>query len=204
MAAQHSGWKESPACRSRSAPLRRHSLARAREQHRAPSPSTTTMETNINTAQHILQEGSYETSDSATSHAKAALSEARDAVTNGASGLASAAAQATTGLSNGSATPATTTLATTSRKAERTQVIGEDQKFSSSLSGDLSRWDMLEKGFGYDVVAVFGSQSTGKSTLLNKLFGTSFDVMDETQRRQTTKGQYDSTACRSAGVAMIS
>lgn len=38
------------------------------------------------------------------------------------------------------------------------------------------------------MVAVFGSQSTGKSTLLNGLFGTSFDVMDENQRSQTTKG----------------
>jgi protein SEY1 len=35
---------------------------------------------------------------------------------------------------------------------------------------------------------VFGSQSTGKSTLLNHLFGTEFDVMSETERRQTTKG----------------
>jgi GTPase SAR1 family protein len=47
---------------------------------------------------------------------------------------------------------------------------------------------MLDRGFGYDVVAVFGSQSTGKSTLLNRLFGTSFDVMDESRRQQTTKG----------------
>lgn len=56
---------------------------------------------------------------------------------------------------------------------------------------------------------MFGSQSTGKSevaqythyelatdmiwnagTLLNRLFGTNFDVMDETQRQQTTKGAY--------------
>jgi hypothetical protein len=27
-----------------------------------------------------------------------------------------------------------------------------------------------------------------KGTLLNRLFGTNFDVMDETQRKQTTKG----------------
>ncbi|CAD6933563.1 unnamed protein product, partial [Tilletia controversa] len=32
------------------------------------------------------------------------------------------------------------------------------------------------------------SQSTGKSTLLNKVFGTSFQVMDESQPQQTTKG----------------
>jgi len=35
---------------------------------------------------------------------------------------------------------------------------------------------------------VFGSQSTGKSTLLNQLFGTQFSVMSELERRQTTKG----------------
>lgn len=35
---------------------------------------------------------------------------------------------------------------------------------------------------------MFGSQSTGKSTLLNALFGTQFGVMDESVRQQTTKG----------------
>ena len=35
---------------------------------------------------------------------------------------------------------------------------------------------------------MFGSQSTGKSTLLNNLFGTEFGVMAEDDRRQTTKG----------------
>jgi len=33
-----------------------------------------------------------------------------------------------------------------------------------------------------------GSQSTGKSTLLNRLFGTDFAVMGAENRRQTTKG----------------
>lgn len=35
-------------------------------------------------------------------------------------------------------------------------------------------------------ILMFTSASTG--TLLNRLFGTTFDVMDESQRRQTTKG----------------
>ena len=35
---------------------------------------------------------------------------------------------------------------------------------------------------------MLGSQSTGKSTLLNRLFGTNFDVMDDRARQQTTKG----------------
>ena len=40
----------------------------------------------------------------------------------------------------------------------------------------------------FRVVAILGPQSSGKSTLLNGLFGTIFKVMDESQRKQTTKG----------------
>ncbi|GAA6060069.1 hypothetical protein JCM10212_003030 [Sporobolomyces blumeae] len=68
------------------------------------------------------------------------------------------------------------------------QVVDEDQKFTTTLNDHLSSWHLLDAGFNYNVVAVFGSQSTGKSTLLNRLFGTRFDVMNETERRQTTKG----------------
>lgn len=45
---------------------------------------------------------------------------------------------------------------------------------------------------------MFGSQSTGKSTLLNYLFGTRFGVMSETERRQTTKGIWMSKNKREA------
>ncbi|KAI8851863.1 RHD3/Sey1 [Chytridium lagenaria] len=56
-------------------------------------------------------------------------------------------------------------------------------------------WKISDRGFDYNVVAVFGSQSTGKSTLLNRLFGTNFDVMNEaTGRQQTTKGIWVSKA----------
>ncbi|GAA5838933.1 hypothetical protein JCM11251_003740 [Rhodosporidiobolus azoricus] len=68
------------------------------------------------------------------------------------------------------------------------QVVDEHQKFTSALDTHMEGWQLAHAGFGYDVVAVFGSQSTGKSTLLNRLFGTKFDVMSETERRQTTKG----------------
>lgn len=48
---------------------------------------------------------------------------------------------------------------------------------------------MKERGTDYRTVAVIGCQSSGKSTLLNLLFDTTFEVMDETQgRQQTTKG----------------
>jgi protein SEY1 len=80
------------------------------------------------------------------------------------------------------------------------QVINEEKNFTPNLSGYISSWGLAEAGFNYDVVAVFGSQSTGKSTLLNRLFGTSFDVMDETHRRQTTKGIW---MCRGKGMNVM-
>ncbi|KAG1752797.1 root hair defective 3 GTP-binding protein-domain-containing protein [Suillus lakei] len=56
------------------------------------------------------------------------------------------------------------------------------------LTSQIGRWGLRDAGLNYNKVAVFGSQFTGKSTLLNRLFGTTFDVMDETRRQQTTKG----------------
>jgi len=70
----------------------------------------------------------------------------------------------------------------------RLQVVDENQKFTNALPEYMEKWGLAHAGFDYNCVAVFGSQSTGKSTLLNRLFGTTFDVMDESQRRQTTKG----------------
>ncbi|KAL5086271.1 Dynamin-like GTPase that mediates homotypic ER fusion, variant 2 [Trichoderma cf. simile WF8] len=63
---------------------------------------------------------------------------------------------------------------------------------------------VAEAGFNYHLISVFGSQSTGKSTLLNHLFGTTFSVMSETERRQTTKGIWLSKNKRetSAGTPM--
>ena len=80
-------------------------------------------------------------------------------------------------------------VATGLAQPNRLQLIDEDQHFSGALFHDhLSQWGILEAGFGYDICAVLGSQSTGKSTLLNRLFGTNFDVMDDRARQQTTKG----------------
>ena len=48
---------------------------------------------------------------------------------------------------------------------------------------------MIRRGTDYRTVAVIGCQSSGKSTLLNLLFDTTFEVMDEAKgRQQTTKG----------------
>ncbi|KAI8922834.1 RHD3/Sey1 [Entophlyctis helioformis] len=69
------------------------------------------------------------------------------------------------------------------------QMVDEEQKFTTELTAAFEkRWQLADQGFNYNVVAVFGSQSTGKSTLLNRLFETRFDVMNESMRQQTTKG----------------
>ncbi|PVF94313.1 root hair defective 3 GTP-binding protein [Serendipita vermifera] len=72
--------------------------------------------------------------------------------------------------------------------AERIQIVDEQKQFNNHLGQQITKWGLQDAGFSYNIVAVFGSQSTGKSTLLNRLFGTTFDVMDETRRQQTTKG----------------
>ncbi|KAJ8107305.1 hypothetical protein ONZ43_g6776 [Nemania bipapillata] len=100
---------------------------------------------------------------------------------------------------------------TTAQYGHGVQVIDEDKEFkcvrqrpstptaaslltlcatacSSNLSSYLVATDVADAGFNYHIISVFGSQSTGKSTLLNNLFGTDFNVMSETERRQTTKG----------------
>ncbi|KAF8444787.1 root hair defective 3 GTP-binding protein [Boletus edulis BED1] len=84
--------------------------------------------------------------------------------------------------------------------SERVQIINDDKNFTSDLSTQIERWGLRDAGFNYNIVAVFGSQSTGKSTLLNRLFGTTFDVMDETKRQQTTKGIW---MCRGKGMSVM-
>lgn len=59
---------------------------------------------------------------------------------------------------------------------------------TTNLPTYLNMEKVTSAGFNYHLISVFGSQSTGKSTLLNHLFGTEFGVMDENDRRQTTKG----------------
>lgn len=47
----------------------------------------------------------------------------------------------------------------------------------------------VDVGTNYNTIAIIGPQSTGKSTLLNLLFDTTFEVMNSsTGRGQTTKG----------------
>ncbi|KAF3919864.1 hypothetical protein ABW21_db0200677 [Orbilia brochopaga] len=75
-----------------------------------------------------------------------------------------------------------------------TQVIDGNKEFTQTMPDYLSATHVLQAGFSYHLISVFGSQSTGKSTLLNYLFNTSFPVMSENRRQQTTKGIWMSLA----------
>lgn len=68
------------------------------------------------------------------------------------------------------------------------QIIDENKVFNDNLPAYLQAEGITKAGFNYHLISVFGSQSTGKSTLLNYLFGTGFGVMSEQDRKQTTKG----------------
>ncbi|TDZ74610.1 Protein sey1 [Colletotrichum trifolii] len=70
-----------------------------------------------------------------------------------------------------------------------------------NVSKYLRNAHVAEAGFNYHLISVFGSQSTGKSTLLNNLFGTDFSVMAESRRQQTTKGIWMSKNKKEAGMA---
>ncbi|KAK6498510.1 Dynamin-like GTPase that mediates homotypic ER fusion [Arthrobotrys musiformis] len=74
------------------------------------------------------------------------------------------------------------------------QVIDENKEFTSAMPEYLTTTNVLQAGFSYHLISVFGSQSTGKSTLLNHLFNTAFPVMSESRRQQTTKGIWMSLA----------
>ncbi|KTW30242.1 hypothetical protein T552_00719 [Pneumocystis carinii B80] len=75
------------------------------------------------------------------------------------------------------------------------QFIKENKEFNGELAKFIEDSGLQNQGIDYNVVAVLGSQSTGKSTLLNKLFSTCFSTMDSLVRKQTTKGIWLSKSC---------
>ncbi|KAL9248871.1 ROOT HAIR DEFECTIVE 3 homolog 1-like protein [Drosera capensis] len=70
------------------------------------------------------------------------------------------------------------------------QMIDGDGNFKISQTDHfLEEVNFSAHGFLYAIVSIIGPQSSGKSTLLNYLFGTNFRVMNASQgRSQTTKG----------------
>ncbi|XP_053991401.1 protein SEY1 homolog isoform X2 [Hylaeus volcanicus] len=72
---------------------------------------------------------------------------------------------------------------------EFVEIIDYNGNFTGSPSHWLKKADLTTRGFDYSVITVLGCQSSGKSTMLNTLFGTTFPVMDASLgRSQTTKG----------------
>lgn len=77
------------------------------------------------------------------------------------------------------------------QKNQLIQIIDGNGDFTplDQLAVLFNKWDLLKKAFDYHVVAILGAQSSGKSTLLNLLFGTTFPVMTSQEgRTQTTLG----------------
>lgn len=71
-----------------------------------------------------------------------------------------------------------------------TQLIDGDGNFNvAGIEHFMKEVKLAECGLSYAIVSIMGPQSSGKSTLLNHLFGTNFREMDAfTGRSQTTKG----------------
>lgn len=69
------------------------------------------------------------------------------------------------------------------------QIITHEGNLAEDFKHRAKEPDLAKFGKDYHIVSIIGNQSTGKSTLLNKLFGTTFSVMDASRvRKQTTKG----------------
>lgn len=69
------------------------------------------------------------------------------------------------------------------------QIIDEDANVVSNLNDYLESIGITNSGVDYHIISIIGAQSSGKSTLLNHIFNTTFQTMNEaTGRQQTTKG----------------
>lgn len=69
------------------------------------------------------------------------------------------------------------------------QIITGEGQIVPDLDEHIERSGIDQAGTDYHMVSIIGCQSSGKSTLMNLLFGTRFETMDEQRgRQQTTKG----------------
>ncbi|XP_073259758.1 protein ROOT HAIR DEFECTIVE 3 homolog 2 isoform X2 [Populus alba] len=73
---------------------------------------------------------------------------------------------------------------------EGMQLIDGNGKFNvEGLKDFMTATGFAQCGLSYAIVAIIGQQSSGKSTLMNHVFGTNFKMLDAYKRRgQTTKG----------------
>ena len=82
-----------------------------------------------------------------------------------------------------------TTNENLSFKVDMCQIIFYDFAINKEIGEYLQRVKFVDVGINYNTIAIIGPQSSGKSTLLNLLFDTNFEVMNSSIKRgQTTKG----------------
>ena len=68
-------------------------------------------------------------------------------------------------------------------------IIDGNGNLTNDFSKEIKLRGLDKIGKNYHIVSIIGTQSTGKSTLLNRLFGTSFDTLNSSMgRQQITKG----------------
>ena len=78
------------------------------------------------------------------------------------------------------------------------QIIDENGNIVDHLEQQITKSGIAKDGIDYHTLAIIGCQSSGKSTLLNLLFGTKFLTMnDQIGRQQTTKGIHAAKATNS-------
>ena len=72
-----------------------------------------------------------------------------------------------------------------------TSLMKKKTIYSPNFTQFLQNSCLFKQGSNYILISIIGTQSSGKSTLLNHLFKTNFDVMNvRTARKQTTKGYF--------------
>ncbi|PFH31042.1 root hair defective 3 gtp-binding protein (rhd3) protein [Besnoitia besnoiti] len=69
------------------------------------------------------------------------------------------------------------------------QIIDYDGDIVADIGAWMKKQHVADAGFNYNVITILGSQSSGKSSLMNALFDCNFQVMDHIHgHSQTTKG----------------
>ncbi|KYF40150.1 root hair defective 3 gtp-binding protein (rhd3) protein, partial [Toxoplasma gondii ARI] len=69
------------------------------------------------------------------------------------------------------------------------QIIDYDGDIVADVDAWMKKQKLADVGFNYNVITILGSQSSGKSSLMNALFNCQFQVMDHVHgHSQTTKG----------------
>jgi hypothetical protein len=90
---------------------------------------------------------------------------------------------------------------------EQLSVISGTSQFVPSpatISAFMKKHGLYERGTNYSIVGIMGCQSSGKSTLLNLLFGTKFEELDSSKgRSMTTKGIWFGGAANAKDILVL-